>query len=115
MQTVRASARYGRAIDAVSDLLARLRISSIFVGSVARSAWLGSRVEQGSVDLIAVMKPEQKNQVVMMGSHRGFRADCTTPSPVRLIASAGQTSAQVGESQCIQTTGMVWVEVARSR
>lgn len=75
VQTVRASARYGRAIDAVSDLLARLRIASIFVGSVARSAWLGSRVEQGSIDLIAVMKPEQKNQVVMMGSHRGFRVD----------------------------------------
>jgi hypothetical protein len=75
VQTVRASARYGRAIDAVSDLLARLRIAFIFVGSVARSAWLGSRVEQGSVDLIAVMKPEQKNQVVMMGSNRGFRVD----------------------------------------
>jgi len=27
---------------------------------------------------------------------RGFRADCTTPSPVRLIASEGHTSAQVG-------------------
>ncbi len=75
VQTVRAAARYGRAIDAVSDLLARLRIESIFVGSVARSAWLGRRVEKGSVDLIAVMKPEQKNQVVMMGSNRGFRVD----------------------------------------
>ena len=39
---------------------------------------------------------------------RGFSADCTTPSPVRLIASAGQTSAQVGCSQCMQTTGTVW-------
>jgi hypothetical protein len=27
---------------------------------------------------------------------RGLRADCTTPSGVRLIASAGHTSAQVG-------------------
>ena len=27
--------------------------------------------------------------------HRGLRADCTTPSPVRLMASAGHTSAQV--------------------
>ena len=27
--------------------------------------------------------------------HRGLRADWTTPSEVRLIASAGQTSAQV--------------------
>src|SRR5262245_5469921 len=38
---------------------------------------------------------------------RGFSADCTTPSPVRLIASAGHTSAQVGCSQCMQTTGTV--------
>ena len=38
---------------------------------------------------------------------RGLRADCTTPSPVRLMASAGQTSAQVGCSQCMQTTGTV--------
>src|SRR5262252_6073606 len=38
---------------------------------------------------------------------RGFRADCTTPSSVRLIASAGQTSAHVGCSQCMQTTGTV--------
>ena len=35
---------------------------------------------------------------------------CTTPSPVRLIASAGQTSAQVGCSQCMQTTGTVCVD-----
>jgi hypothetical protein len=40
---------------------------------------------------------------------RGFRAVWTTPSPVRLIASAGQTSAQVGWSQCMHTTGTVCV------
>src|SRR6187549_1556582 len=45
---------------------------------------------------------------------RGLRALCTTPSPVRLIASAGQTSAQVGCSQCMHTTGTVWVELPRS-
>jgi hypothetical protein len=38
---------------------------------------------------------------------RGLRADWTTPSSVRLMASAGQTSAQVGCSQCMQTTGTV--------
>lgn len=75
VQPVRASARHGRAIDAVSDLLARLRIDFIFVGSAARSSWLGSQVEQGSIDVIAVMKPEQKNQVAMMGSNRGFRVE----------------------------------------
>src|SRR5262249_7162045 len=40
---------------------------------------------------------------------RGLRAVWTTPSAVRLIASAGQTSAQVGWSQCMHTTGTVWV------
>src|SRR5262245_24742399 len=44
----------------------------------------------------------------------GFRAVLTRPSPVRLIASAGHTSAQVGESQCMHTVGAVCVEVAPS-
>src|SRR5437588_3809284 len=38
----------------------------------------------------------------------------TMPSAVFLMASAGQTSAQVGDSQCMQTTGMVCTECARS-
>ena len=75
VQAVRASARHGRAIDALSDLLARLRIDFIFVGSVARSAWLGTAVETGPVDVIALMRDEQKNQVAMMGSNRGFRVE----------------------------------------
>ena len=45
---------------------------------------------------------------------RGFNADSTTPSSVILIASAGQTSAQVGSVQCIQTVGIVAVVSARS-
>src|ERR671921_3017193 len=56
----------------------------------------------------------QASTQLLQAMHRGFLADWTTPSPVRLIASAGQTSAQVGESQCMQTTGTVWVECARS-
>lgn len=75
VQTVRATARHGRAIDAVTDLLARLRIDFIFVGSVARSAWLGGTVDSGAVDVIALMREEQKNQVAMMGSNRGFRVE----------------------------------------
>src|SRR5215510_15843612 len=51
---------------------------------------------------------------LLQAMQRGLRAVCTTPSPVFLIASAGQTSAQVGESQCMQTTGVVWTECARS-
>src|SRR5215510_14197241 len=46
--------------------------------------------------------------------HRAFLAVCTTPSSVFLIASAGQTSAHVGWSQCMQTTGTVCVERERS-
>ena len=45
---------------------------------------------------------------------RGFWADCTMPSSVCLIASAGQTSAQVGSSQCMHTIGAVSVVMARS-
>src|SRR5262245_20428880 len=45
---------------------------------------------------------------------RGLRAVMTRPSPSRLMASAGQTSAQVGDSQCMHTVGTVWVEAARS-
>jgi hypothetical protein len=39
--------------------------------------------------------------------HRGFSELCTTPSGVRLIASAGHTAAQAGSSQCMHTTGVV--------
>src|SRR5262245_51305083 len=50
----------------------------------------------------------QASTQLLQAIHRGLRADWTTPSPVRLIASAGQTSAQVGCSQCMHTTGTVW-------
>ena len=75
VQTVHASPRYGRAIAAVADLLARLRLEFVFVGSVARSAWLGSPVERGSLEVVTLMNPEQKSQVAMMASNRGFRVD----------------------------------------
>jgi hypothetical protein len=42
-------------------------------------------------------------------TQRGLSDDCTTPSSVLLMASAGQTSAQVGLSQCMQTVGTVAV------
>ena len=70
--TVRVSERYGRALDATADLLTRLRIDFAFVGAVARSAWLGSTVERGSLDVLALMQSPQKNQVAMMASNRGF-------------------------------------------
>src|SRR5215510_7103785 len=51
---------------------------------------------------------------LLHATQRGLRAVCTTPSSVFLIASAGQTSAHVGWSQCMQTTGTVCVERERS-
>jgi hypothetical protein len=56
----------------------------------------------------------QARTQLLQAMQRGFLAVCTMPSSVRLIASAGQTSAHVGESQCRQTTGTVCVECARS-
>jgi hypothetical protein len=75
VQPVHAAPRYDRAIAAVAELLGRLRLEFVFVGNVARSAWLGSRVERGPLDLIVLMTSEQKNSVAMMASNRGFRVD----------------------------------------
>jgi len=67
--------RYARAIGAVTELLSKLRIEWIFVGGVARAAWLGGTIEGGSIDVVALMQPQQKSQVAMMASNRGFRVD----------------------------------------
>jgi hypothetical protein len=75
LATVPATARYVRAIHAVAELLARLRIDFFFAGSVARAAWLGGDVGRGSIDVVALLKPEQKSQVAMMAGNRGFRVD----------------------------------------
>lgn len=72
---VRANERHTRATLAVADLLGRLKLTSTFVGNVAKSAWLGTSVESGSIDVLTLMSSEQKNQVAMMGSNRGFRVD----------------------------------------
>jgi len=69
------SPRYGRAIDAIRELLSKLRIEWVFVGGIARAAWLGGIVEGGSIDVVALMQPQQKSQVAMMASNRGFRVD----------------------------------------
>ena len=62
------------AIDAVAELLEKLRLDFMFVGGVARAAWLGGDVE-GPIDVVALMQPQQKSQVAMMASNRGFRVD----------------------------------------
>src|SRR6476620_11061708 len=65
------------------------------------------------VFILGTPKGQARTQL-LQAMQRALRAVCTTPSAVRLIASAGQTSAQVGESQCIQTTGTVCTDVLRS-
>ncbi|HVG23079.1 MAG TPA: hypothetical protein VND45_02895 [Thermoanaerobaculia bacterium] len=75
MQAIRAEARYNRAIHATAELLEKLRIDAMFVGGVARSAWLGGDVAGGAVDVLALMNAPQKNQLAMMAANRGFRVD----------------------------------------
>src|SRR5262245_17382691 len=66
-----------------------------------------------SVFIFGTPKGQASTQL-LQAMQRGLRALCTTRCSVRLSASAGQTSAQVGESQCMQTTGIVCTEVGRS-
>jgi hypothetical protein len=75
MHPIRAAARYSRAIHAVAELLGRLKIDAMFVGNVARGAWLEAEIDSGAVDVIAVMTPQQKSQVAMMAANRGFRVE----------------------------------------
>src|SRR5204862_8060441 len=75
MHSVRAGASHAQAIHAIAELLEKLRIESMFVGNVARSAWLGSEVEGGAIDVLALMNAAQKNQIAMMASSRGFRVE----------------------------------------
>lgn len=73
--TIRAAPAHARAIAAVDDLLAKQRIEHLFVGDVARAAWLGGLVDAGSVDVLGLMQPQQKNNVAMMANNRGFGVD----------------------------------------
>jgi hypothetical protein len=47
----------------------------MFVGSVARSAWLGGEVGAGAIDLLALMNAPQRGQLAMMAANRGFRVE----------------------------------------
>jgi hypothetical protein len=69
---MRADATHAAAIEAVAELLSKLRLDFAFVGGAARSVWLGSVVDRGAVDVLALMKPEQKDQIAMMANNRGF-------------------------------------------
>jgi hypothetical protein len=75
MHAIRASARHTRALQSTASLLAKLRVESVFVGTVARAAWLGDPIEDGSIDALALMNAPQKNQVAMMASNNGYRVE----------------------------------------
>src|SRR5262249_54484257 len=68
--------------------------------------WLISTLYFGTPNGHASTQLEQPMQ-------RGFNELCTTPSGVFLIASAGQTWAHIGSSQCMQTCGAVCTLSAR--
>lgn len=75
MHAIRASARYSRAIHAVAELLGKLKIEAMFVGNTARSAWMDAEMDSGAIDVLALMNAQQRNQLAMMASHRGFRVE----------------------------------------
>src|SRR5262245_58979196 len=70
-------------------------------------------IRSSSVIILGTPNGQARTQL-LQAMQRGLRAVITRPSPARLMASAGQTSAQVGESQCMHTTGTVWVDTLRS-
>jgi len=47
----------------------------MFAGNVARVAWLGGTIDSSSIDVVAIMQPQQKSQVAMMAANNGFRVD----------------------------------------
>ena len=73
MPSIRATPRYARALNATAELLEKLRIDAMYVGSVASAAWLDGEVSSGAIDLLALMNSPQRGQLAMMAANRGFR------------------------------------------
>lgn len=69
------AADHGAALAAIGEVLTRLKLDHAFVGGVAAACWLGESLESGPVDVLAVLSPEQKNQVAMMAGNKGFRVE----------------------------------------
>lgn len=70
-----ASEQLTQAVSATAGLLTKLRIDFALVGDLALCGWLGRKSEAASLDLLAVVTPEGKQQIPMMASHRGFELD----------------------------------------
>lgn len=75
MPPIQAIPRYARALDATHELLGKLRIDVMFVGTVARAAWLGGEIDAGAIDILALMSAAQRAQLAMMAANRGFRVE----------------------------------------
>lgn len=75
MPPIQATPRFARALDATHELLGTLRIDAMFVGGVARAAWLGGELGAGAIDLLALMNAGQRGQLAMMAANRGFRVE----------------------------------------
>ena len=76
MPAIRATPRYARALQATAELLETMRVDAMFVGNVARAAWLeDAEVGSGSIDVLALMNAPQRGQLAMMASNRGFRVE----------------------------------------
>lgn len=75
---LRAASPWAAAIEAVHDLLNRLKMDHLFVGTVGEYAWRGNEVASGSIDVLAALTPERKAQIPMMASNRGFIVDRDT-------------------------------------
>src|SRR5579859_4211966 len=77
MSPIFTTPRYAQAIDATGDLLVKQSLEFMFVGNVARAAWLGGAIDSGSIDVVAIMQPQQKSQIAMMAGNNGFQVDRT--------------------------------------
>ena len=72
MHAIRATEPYARAVHATAELLTKLRVDAIFVGHVARAAWLDVELDSGAIDVLVLMNAPQKGQLAMMAANRGF-------------------------------------------
>lgn len=75
MPEIRATPRYARALNATAELLEAMRIEVMYVGNVARVAWLDGELGAGAIDLLALMNAPQRGQLAMMAANRGFRVE----------------------------------------
>lgn len=75
MHAIVATESHATVIRAVVDLLTRIRLDFVFVGSVARAAHCGDPIGTGAIDIVVTMGPQQKNQLAMMANNNGFTVE----------------------------------------